>query len=73
MCMFSSPSIPSVPSVPTPPETPKETDVAVRQARDDQRKQALLMSGRSGDILTGTAGLSGTQAATQAATSVLGV
>ncbi len=72
MCMFSSPSTPEVPTVEAPPETPKAVSAATQQARDDSRKQALLASGRSGDIVTGNYGLAGTAVTTQAKT-ILGI
>ncbi len=72
MCVFSTPKTSKVPEVEAPVETPKETDVAVKQARDDSRKQALLAAGRTGDIVTGNYGLANTPATTQSK-SVLGI
>jgi hypothetical protein len=73
MCMFGgSPSIPEPAPVEPPPEMPKETDVAVKAARDDSRRKALAASGRSGDIVTGDYGLAGNTASTKGK-SLLGV
>jgi hypothetical protein len=54
----SSPSPPAPPPPPpAPPELPRETDEAVKRAREDERRRARAAVGRSGTILTGGTGL----------------
>ncbi len=56
MCMGASPPSPPPPP-PPPPEPPRKVDRAVQKARGDEKKAALLASGRAGTILTGGSSL----------------
>jgi hypothetical protein len=62
MCLFSSPSMPmaQAPSPPPPPpEPPKESDPAVKAARDDARRRAVGLQGYGSTIATSGLGVTG--------------
>lgn len=53
MCKPSTPKTPAPPPPPEPPaDPPKRVDATVQAARDDEKRQAKLASGRRGTILT---------------------
>lgn len=54
MCSVSKPKAPALPPV----EDSKEADEKIVSVRDDEKKKAARMLGRSSTILTGASGLS---------------
>jgi hypothetical protein len=61
MCFFSGgPSMPGMPPPPPPPpQPPKESDPAVRAARDDARRRAAGLQGYGSTIATTGLGVDG--------------
>lgn len=58
MCL--APKTPSPPALPPPPaEAPKETDAAVKKARNDERARAKTAAGPASTILTSASGAAG--------------
>lgn len=57
MCMSGAKSPAPPPPPPPLPDPPKETDPAIKKARDNERQRAALAAGRDSTILNGGAGV----------------